>query len=175
MANIHSGVLDDGAKLQIVPSTRQITVPSSVATVGTEGEHRAEQLTFQCPKIIDGHDVSACASHYISWTNAAGESGKYKIKDIWVDESMMYFHWLIKKKITAVAGGIVFSVHFVDYGENGEVLYRRSTTNCTALRVLPTTHNDTDDENDDALLYVDIDDAALENAVESAVGGVLNG
>lgn len=174
MAIIHDGVLDEGAKLQIVPNTRQITVPSSVSIVGTEGEHRSEQLTFQCPKIIDGHDVSVCASHYISWTNAAGGSGKYKIKEIWVEDDTMYFRWTIKRKITEVAGGIVFAVHFVDYGENGEVIYRRSTTNCTALRVLPTTHNDTDYD-DDALLYVDINDSELASAVESAVGGVLNG
>ena len=175
MPNIHSGVLDDGAKLQIVPSTRQITVPASVSIIGTEGDHLSEQLTFQCPKVIDGHDVTACASHYISWVNAAGVSGKYTIEDIWVEDNMMYFHWLIDDRITTAAGGITISVHFVDYDEDWVVLYKWSTTNCTALRVLPTTNHDTDDENDDALVYVDINDVALQEAVESAVRGVLYG
>lgn len=175
MANIHSGVLDEGAKLQIVPSTRQVTVPASVAIIGTEGDHLSEELTFQCPKIIDGHDVSQCASHYISWINAAGDNGKFTIDDIWVEDGYVYFKWLIDEKITAMAGGVIFALHFVDYGENGLVLYRWSTTNCTALRVLPTTNHDTDDEDDEAVLYVDVNDTALEEAIDNVVGGVLNG
>lgn len=174
MANIHSGVLDDGAKLQVVPSTRRITVPASVAVIGTEGDHRSEQLTFQCPSVIDGHDVTACASHYISWVNAAGKGGRFPIEDIWVDDNYMYFHWMIDDRITTLAGGIKFAIHFVDYGENGLVLYKWSTTTCTDLMVLETTNHDTDDE-DDAVLYVDINDTTLENAVGAAVGGILNG
>lgn len=175
MATIHSGVVDDGAKLQILPSTRQITVPASESILGVEGDHKSAEITFQCPKIIDGHDVSECDSHYISWTNAIGRPGRYDIKEITVDDDNMYFKWLITGTVTESAGDISFSVHFRDYDDEGLVLYKWGTTSCTGLRVLPTTHHHTDDEDDDGLLYVDINDGSLANAVESAVRGVLYG
>ena len=175
MATIHSGVVDDGAKLQILPSTRQITVPVSESILGVEGDHRSAEITFQCPKVIDGHDVTKCASHYISWANAIGRPGRYDIKEITVDDDNMYFKWVIDATVTEAAGDIYFSVHFMDLDDDGLVLYKWGTTSCTGLRVLPTTHHHTDDEDDDGLLYVDINDGSLANAVESAVRGVLYG
>ena len=69
---IHSGIRDDGARFQIVPSTKKITVPQSHKIIGAVGSHNSEQLTFQCPKTIDGHDVEKCSEHYIRFVNAAG-------------------------------------------------------------------------------------------------------
>lgn len=140
MAN-HSSIKDDGAKFQIIPSTRKIVVPQSHKVIGTLNEHNSEQLTFQCPKTIDGHDIANCAEKYISWTNAAGDEGSYEIKDIESDDENVYFPWLVDMGVTAAAGAVAFSVHFEDFSESGELLYRFGTTSCKECQILDTHHH----------------------------------
>lgn len=132
----HNYINDDGVKFQIIPSTRKITVPASHKIIGTVGDHNSEQLTFQCPKTIDGHDVVNCSDHYISWKNAAGGEGYTDVVDIRTDEENMYFTWLIDSGVTVAAGYVTFAVHFEDIDTNGATLYKWSTTTCGECQVL---------------------------------------
>ena len=136
---IHSGIIDEGAKFQIVPNTRKITVPQSHKIIGTVGSHNSEQLTFQCPALIDGHDVVNCSDHYVSWINAAGTDGRYDIdKDkIVVNGENMYFSWVIDSDVTAVAGAIRFAVHIEDK-DGDALLYSWGTTECNECQILGT-------------------------------------
>jgi surface protein len=134
----HSGIRDDGSRFQIVPSTRKITVPQSHKIIGTIGSHNSEQLTFQCPKTIDGHDVVACSDHYIDWVNANGKDGRYPITDITTDDENMYFTWVVGSGVTAQAGTIKFAVHFEDKDAHGASLYVWGTTECGECQVLGT-------------------------------------
>lgn len=137
---VHSGIEDESARLQIVASTRKVTVPSACKIIGTVGDHNSEQLTFQCPKTIDGHDVMNCALHYIIYQNAAGGKGRVAVKPEQNPdaEDSMVFTWLISSGVTAAAGNISFSVYFVDLEADGvTVAYRWSTTNNGELQVLP--------------------------------------
>lgn len=174
MAN-HSGIRDNGSKLQIIPHTRRVNVPNTCEIIGTVGDHNSEQLTFQCPKFIDGHEVEKCASHYISWVNAEGQSGKSKVVVDGTDEENFYFTWVIDAAVTSAEGAVLFAVHFVDYGEGGTVAYRWSTTTNDSLKVLPTMAHHSDDDSDESVLYIEIDDAALQDMINTVVGGVLNG
>ena len=170
---IHSGLIDEGSKIQILPSTRKIVVPSGHEVIGVVGDHNSEQLTLKCPKTIDGHDVVNCSAHYISWANA-NRTGKVNLVDIQTDDEYMYMTWDIDANITSVAGNISFAVHFMDVGDAGVILYKWSTTVCTDLRVLDTVAHDTDDESEDIILAIDIDAELLDSAIQSSVGGVLN-
>lgn len=137
MAN-HSNVIDDGALLQIIPTTRKVAVPSTHRVIGTVGDHKSEEITFQCPKIIDGHDVTACAEKYITWQNANGIVGVTTISEVTTDDDSMYFKWLISAGVTAAEGYIKFAVHFVDTDVDNKILYQWSTTTNEELLVLPT-------------------------------------
>lgn len=138
MPIIHSGTIDDGVQFQIVPNTRKVTVPSSHRVIGTIGDHGSEEITFQCPKAIDGHDVVNCSDHYISWMNAGGDEGQFNCDEITVDDKNMYFKWVIESIVTNAAGKVKFAVHFEDKDENGNLLYRWSTTENNECEVLGT-------------------------------------
>ena len=135
---LHSGIIDDGAKLQIVPNTRKIVVPQSHKIIGTVGEHNSEQLTFQCPKTIDGHDIANCSNKYIAWTNAAGAEGSYDIEDVVTEGDNIFFPWVIESGVTEKDGSVSFSVHFEDKTEDGELLYHWGTTDNKECMILPT-------------------------------------
>lgn len=144
---IHSGIRDDGIKFQIVPSTRKITVPQAYKVIGSIGDHNSEQLTFQCPKVIDGHDVFACSDHYVKWKNVSNETGRSDVENITVDGDNLFFTWTIDSRITVKAGNISFSVHFEDIDPvGGGSLYRWSTTTCTECQVLETLTGEGGDE-----------------------------
>lgn len=152
----HSGIRDSGARLQIVPSTRKIAVPSANRVIGIVGDCNSEELTIQCPKIIDGHDIEGCASHYVTWVNVNGEKGHDHLEILKVDNETetIYFGWVIRGATTTTAGIVSFSIHFEDYSEGysvgekfctecgnpilnrGRVIYRWSTTECTECEVL---------------------------------------
>lgn len=139
---LHSGIRDDGIKFQIVPSTRKITVPAAYKIIGSVGDHNSEQLTFQCPKVIDGHDVFGCSNKFVRWTNANGDSGKTDVENIAVEGENLLFTWTISSMITKKAGHITFSVHFEDLDANDELLYRWSTTSCKECEILDTSVDD---------------------------------
>ena len=134
----HSGIRDSGARLQIVPSTRKIAVPSANRVIGIVGDCNSEELTIQCPKIIDGHDIEGCASHYVTWKNANGEIGHDHLEILKVDNETetIYFAWLIRGETTTTAGIVSFSIHFEDINANGRPIYRWSTTECSECEVL---------------------------------------
>ena len=132
----HSGTRDDGSKFKIVPNTRQITVPTSHKVIGAVGDHNSEQITFQCPKTIDGHDVSGCARHYINWQNADGLVGTTEVTDVTVNGEEMSFTWTVDSNVLAAIGTIRFAVHFEDVNEDGDIVYRWSTTVCDECEVL---------------------------------------
>ena len=135
---IHSGIKDDGVVFQIIPTTKKISVPPTHKVIGSVGDHNSEEITFMCPKTIDGHDVSACTDHYVSWMNADGKDGKYDIKDIRTEGDNMYFTWVIESGVTAKAGNIKFAISFEDKDADGALLYAWSTTICTECQILDT-------------------------------------
>lgn len=135
MAN-HSGVIDTGTHYQIVPNTRKITVPAAYKVIGTVGEHFAEQLTFMCPKLIDGHEVAGCARKYITWKNVNGDIGHDELRFLTEDEENLYFTWDVSNGLTVAKGVVSFSVHFEDVNVNNRIIYRWSTTECRECEIL---------------------------------------
>lgn len=133
--NTHHRIADDGIRFQIIATTRRVTVPPSHLVIGTVGDHNSEQLTFQCPRLIDGHDVVNCSAHYVVWKNVLGDTGRTEITDIKTDEDNMYFTWVIPGGVTVAAGFISFTIHFEDEADGG-LLYRWSTTTCNECQVL---------------------------------------
>lgn len=132
----HNRIADEGIKFQVVPSTRKIIIPTSYNVLGAVGDHNSEQITFQCPKTIDGHDVVNCSDHYVIWKNAKGETGRSEISVITTDDNNLYLGWTISSDITAAEGYVDFSLHFEDIVANGWTAYKWSTAVCTECLVL---------------------------------------
>lgn len=131
----HADIFDNGELFQIIANTRRIVVPASSKVIGTVGDHKSEQITFKCPKTIDGHDVVNCSSHYVRWQNANGKTGKTELTNITTDEDFMYMTWDITSDVTAAAGNVSISVYFEDMTADA-LAYRWGTTPCSDLQVL---------------------------------------
>lgn len=140
----HNIIKDDGALFQVVPATRKIVVPASHKIIGTVGDHNSEEITFQCPKTVDGHDVMNCAEHYVVFKNANGTSYRVDLvnEDITADDEYIYLTWVIDSRVTVSAGNVSFALYFVDKDTEGEVIYQWGTTVCSDCQVLESVLND---------------------------------
>ena len=138
MAN-HKGVKDSGDYFVINPASRKVTVPHAHKSIGTVGDHNSEQVTFECPQMVDWHDVSQCARKYVTWVNVNGDMGHDELELVQVDQpkdGQIYLSWTIENSLTVEKGIVQFSVHFEDLGEDGTTLYRWSTATCKDCDIL---------------------------------------
>lgn len=131
----HSNVKDAGAVFVIVPNTRKVVVPTSHFVIGTVGEHLSEQVTFECPATIDGHDITGCDKHYVTWQSADGTVGHDELVDMTVNEGVASFKWNVRNGLTTATGVVSFSVHFEDTA-SGNTVYKFSTTTCKSCEIL---------------------------------------
>lgn len=135
----HHKVKDGGDYFVIDPASRKVTVPHTQGAIGTVGDHKSEQITFVCPQIIDGHDVSQCARRYITWLNVHNEIGHDELKISKIEqgtENKLYLTWTIRNGLTVAKGAVQFSIHFEDTYEDGTTRYRWSTTTCKDCDIL---------------------------------------
>ena len=135
----HGGIKDSGEYFVINPASRKVTVPHAHRSIATVGDHNSEQITFVCPQILDGHDISQCASRYVTWQNVNGEVGHDELKIVQVEnstEGMLYLAWTIRSGLTVAKGIVQFSVHFEDFDDDGTTLYRWSTATCKDCDIL---------------------------------------
>ena len=98
MAN-HGGVRDSGEYFVINPASRKVTVPHAHKSIGTVGDHRSEQITFECPQMVDGHDITQCSHRYVTWINVNGEIGHDTLQIVQVEngaDGMIYLSWTIR-------------------------------------------------------------------------------
>ena len=165
----HSKVSDEGAVFVIVPNTRKVTVPSAHFVIGTVGEHLSEQVTFECPTTIDGHDITSCEKKYVTWQSVDGVIGHDELVDMTVNENVVRFKWNIRNGLTTAKGVVSFSVHFEDTAA-GDTVYKFSTTTCKNCEILESINGimgayEAVYVSDDALVFADytlITDGELE-------------
>jgi hypothetical protein len=159
MAN-HSNIKDSGLFFTIVPEKRQVVVPETHKIIGVVGDHMAEQLTFEIPKTIDGHDISGCARRYVAWKNAKGTTGSDALVELTdppedAKEGMLYFTWTVRDQLTEAKGQISFSLHFVDVViGGGGVIYHWGTTDCKNCEILDCVVADFSPTSDDGTVWL---------------------
>lgn len=127
---------DEGTVFEIVPYTRKVVVPKMYKVIGTVGEHLAEQLTFKCPKMVDGRDITACSRKYVTWKNIRNEMGHEELCNLTVEGDYAYLTWDVTNGTTAVKGLVSFSVHFADVDEKERMTYHWCTTTCNDCEIL---------------------------------------
>ena len=136
----HGKIKDNGSFFVIDPASRKVTVPHAHKSISTVGDHNSEQVTFECPKTIDGHDIALCDYRYVTWSNVNGEVGHDELqiaKDVSDGaEGMIYLSWTIRNALTVAKGVVQFSIHFECHDDNNVILYRWSTTTCKDCEIL---------------------------------------
>lgn len=120
MAHLHP-VIDANAHLKIDPVTRAITIEDAIKTI-VQHDHNSERLTFELPRLVDGHDMMECSKievHYINIDSAHKDVtsiGVYEVNDIKIseaDENNVEFTWLISQNATQYVGTLNFLIKFI--------------------------------------------------------------
>lgn len=130
-------VKDEGAPFVVDPFARKVTVPPQDRVIGVVGDHLSEQVTFQVPKVIDGHNMPNCTRKYIAWRNVDGEPGTDELKISEETEDYALYTWTVRDLTAAAKGVVSFSLHFEDDDpDTGRQIYSWGTHTCTACEIL---------------------------------------
>ena len=115
MAHLHS-VYDTDMHFSIDPVTRTIKNESGKITL-IQNDHNSERFTFECPRYIDGHDMSLCNKVEIHYINLGSNTkGVYECDDFQISpesDDVVICSWLLSHNVTSKAGSLNFVLHFV--------------------------------------------------------------
>jgi hypothetical protein len=132
-------VVDSDSRFVIDSTTREITTSSSKTEL-IQGDHQSERITFEIPKIVEGHDMSLCDRieiHYINTDKKTKATSKdvYIADDVTVDGDKLTFTWLISSNATKYQGALNFTIIFMCLDDEGNYTYKWSTEICKLLTV----------------------------------------
>lgn len=143
---------DEESPIVIDTFTRNVVFGDSFnKQIAVEGDLSSNEITFICPRYIEGYDISQVRHIYVIWNNKnAGTNGAYLVKRDFVDgnEDNLCLPWLISSEVAKVAGSIECSISFIDYADtDGTIVsYKWSTNPITDLYVGTGVPNKTIDE-----------------------------
>ena len=139
--SIHNhNLVDTDTHFVIDKTTREISASGNPRIV--QYDHNSEVLTFELPRMIDGHDMLECNSvqvHYINICNTFAKHqsvGVYEVTDLKAgDDDTVLLSWVISRNATQYAGSLNFIIKFKCITEDGTVEYAWSTATCKNLVV----------------------------------------
>ena len=119
MGHIHS-VYDTDKHFTIDPDTRVLVNQNPNKNSIMQGDHNSERITFDLPRMVDGHDMTTCNRveiHYLNTDAYTKNSnpGLYPVEDLKTspaDEDIVVFSWLISREATQLVGPLAFRVTF---------------------------------------------------------------
>jgi hypothetical protein len=130
---VKHGVTDTDKHFIIDPVTRTIKNQSGKLVL-IQYDHNSERFSFQCPRLVDGHDMSLCNKveiHYINaGTGSAKSTGIYEADDLQVSTENgdnVTFSWLVSQNATRHVGKLNFVIRFACVTEEAVVEYAWNT------------------------------------------------
>ena len=139
-------VYDTDKHFVIDPITKKISTECQKVCFPQHSK-RSERITFEIPKEVEGHDMSACnlvEIHYqnIEAANKANKSiGIYKVEDLQADGDTVTGSWLIDGDATYYVGGLMFAMHFACVADDGTVEYNLPTLSYSDITIGETVWN----------------------------------
>ena len=123
-------IYDTDKHFVINPITREIVSESNKILL-IQHDHNSERITFELPRLIDGHDMSLCnlvQVHYLNYDSRTGNSfgGLYKVDDLQLDpenSDIVTCSWLISDNATKNVGALNFMLRFACVDNNHMVEY----------------------------------------------------
>lgn len=138
MAHTHP-VVDSDSRFVINSTTREISTTSDKLEL-IQGDHQSERITFEIPKIVEGHDMSSSDRievHYINIDRRTNATSRdvYIIDDAAVDGDKLIFSWLISGNATKYYGRLNFIILFECLDPDGNYTYKWNTEICKLLTI----------------------------------------
>ena len=129
MAHTHS-VVDNDNYFVIDPVTRTIQNNSNKVRL-VQNDHNSERFTFECPRFIEGHDMSLCDSIKVLYINLNKKTqeetcGIYEVDDLAINFNnleQITFSWLISRNATSYVGSLTFMIQMTCISDDGTVDY----------------------------------------------------
>ena len=141
MVHNHS-VFDSDTHFSINNVSRQIRNDSSRKTTLIQHDHNSERFTFECPRYIEGHDMSLCNKVEVHFLNIDAQtkkqhSGLYTVDDLRIspdNEDIVLCSWLVSQNATQYAGSLAFLIRYC-CTDNGLITYAWNTAVYTGVSV----------------------------------------
>ena len=143
MAHKHP-VYDTDTHFSINPVTRAIKNESNRKVTLIQYDHNSERFTFELPRYIEGHDMSACNKVEVHFLNIDAitkqqNTDAYTVDDLMIspdDEGIVVCSWLISQNATQLAGSLHFLLNYscingekLDYAWHSDVYKGISVSN----------------------------------------------
>ena len=129
-------VYDTGSRFAINPATRTISNNSDGKVVLVQYDHNSEEITFEIPRYVDGHDMALSTVAQVHYDNG-GSKGRYDADDLKVsdgNEEKVTFTWLVSQNATMNHGKLSFIVKFRCY-DGDKVVYEWNTAMYEGINV----------------------------------------
>lgn len=115
-----TALVDDDIHFIVDPITREITYDSETPLVIMQKDNNSEKITFEVPRIVDGHDMASSNEIEVHFTNTGveGESKSYRkipstdVKEKNTDPSTLELVWTIPDEATLFVGQLYFALKF---------------------------------------------------------------
>ena len=129
LAHTHP-VIDNDNYFVIDPVTRTVQNNSNKVRL-VQNDHNSERFTFECPRFIEGHDMSLCDSIKVLYINLNKKTqeetcGIYEVDDLAINFNnleQITFSWLISRNATSYVGSLTFMVQMTCISDDGTVDY----------------------------------------------------
>lgn len=126
-------VIDSDVRFVIDSSTKAIKNDSGRKIVLVQNDHNSERLTFECPRYIEGHDMSVCNRVEVHYLNVDANTrkentGLYIVDDLALDagKKLVTCSWLVSHNATEYGGKLSFLLRFCCV-ENETITYSWNT------------------------------------------------
>jgi hypothetical protein len=125
----------------VIDKDRKFILPEGFNTViAYEGDINSQIITFDCVKIVEGHDLSQCQEKRLRWVNtASGLEGSSKLKQLEV-EGKFLLQWEVPSEAFAKSGPLQLSISIFDYVD-GRIAFSWNTPTFSGLSIGATMDN----------------------------------
>lgn len=138
----HKHEVYDTDKHYIINATTHIIKSDGILkNLLVQGDHNSERLTFEIPRMIEGHDMDLCDRIEIHYLNGENK-GLYLVDDkqLSTDGESVLFSWLVSSNATSFVDVLSFSIKFI-CTENEEVVYKWQTQVFSQLQISASIEN----------------------------------
>lgn len=119
-----------------IDNNRKFILPEDFnTTIAYEGDVNSQIITFKCPKIYEGHDLSQCDTKRLRWMNEkGGREGSSVLQSENGDDSTFLLKWEAPAEAFNHAGTLNISITLSDYVD-GKLAFSWNTAALKSLQV----------------------------------------
>jgi hypothetical protein len=124
LEQLHGGLTNGPVVVEMdnyitIDNNRKFILPEDFnTTIAYEGDVNSQIITFKCPKIYEGHDLSQCDTKRLRWINEkGGREGSSVLQPEVNDDNTFLLKWEAPAEAFNHSGPLSISITLSDYVE----------------------------------------------------------